>query len=307
MGFDYSSAPMRGSLASDRFNTLLEFLGEANLAGRDTLEIGCADGRVMLTLHEALNLGNVDGLDPSPLIEQPVFPFRNKVRGTLSDIARLGGAKYGLVILIHVLEHIENPFSALVNIRESLQEDGLIFIEVPHRSGHPRFLLEENPSHEHFFSIESFSRMLAEADLELVSFRTGGWLSRRFADTIYGLARRKNSKLEALPMRVSTMFPSWFEHEKVVIWGAGMPSLAEIGTYISRSAVVGLCDSNPNLWGEVRAGWEVLAPDQIMSLEPSLLFINSEDHEAEIRSSFRSICPQFSGEVATLREALEVE
>jgi SAM-dependent methyltransferase len=293
-------------MAPERFDTLLDFLGGADLSGRDTLEIGCADGRVMLTLKDALNLGDVDGLDPSPLIEQPVFPFRNKVRGTINDIARLG-AKYGLVVAIHVLEHLEDPLSALVTIRKSLQEDGLIFIEVPHRSGHPRFLLEENPSHEHFFSIESFSRILAEADLELVNFRTGGWLSRRCSDTMYGLARSKNSKLELLPMKSLRILPSWLEHDRVVVWGAGMPSLAEIGSYISRSAVVGLCDSNPNLWGTVRAGWEVLAPDQIRSLEPTLLFINSEVHEAEIETSLKSLYPHFSGTVATLREALEVE
>lgn len=123
------------------------------------------------------------GWNPRHRLGSQFFRSGTKSEGPLATLQGWG-AKYGLVILMHFLQHIEDLLTTLVSIRESLQADGLIFIEVPHQLGHPRFLLEENPSYEHFLSIERFSRMLAETDLELVSFRTKGAFSALFGHNL---------------------------------------------------------------------------------------------------------------------------
>jgi len=51
------------------------------------------------------------------------------------DMIRADGqglvGKFDLIMLKHVLEHLDNPIEQLVSVRDHLTKDGHLFIEVP--------------------------------------------------------------------------------------------------------------------------------------------------------------------------------
>jgi hypothetical protein len=87
----------------------------------DLVEVGCGKGTFLEMLAE--RGASITGFDPtyegdSPLIQKQYFG------------PDLGFSADGLV-LRHVLEHIEDPYSFLCNLRDANGGSGLIYIEVP--------------------------------------------------------------------------------------------------------------------------------------------------------------------------------
>ena len=57
-------------------------------------------------------------------------PLRSGVE-RISSLGDLGETKADLVIIAHVLEHLPDPISPLLEIRQIISEDGLLYVETP--------------------------------------------------------------------------------------------------------------------------------------------------------------------------------
>jgi len=111
-------------------------------------------------------------------------------RGTASDIeASFGAAKFRIILLMHVLEHVPEPLSLLERLAGHLEPRGCVIIGVPDQDSVPsrlKILLRavgikrselgfvQPPIHLHGFSAASFPAMAEKLGLRVVSIRKTG-------------------------------------------------------------------------------------------------------------------------------------
>jgi SAM-dependent methyltransferase len=97
---------------------------------RRALDVGCGDGRFLGALAE--RGWEVEGLETDP---RAAALARRRIGGTvheapLETLALPEGA-FGLVSLLHVLEHVPDPRAALAAARRALARGGRLLIAVP--------------------------------------------------------------------------------------------------------------------------------------------------------------------------------
>ena len=136
------------------------------------LDIGCGRGLLMNAFRE---LGHdVVGLErsDSPFIDQP-----NVICGELGDIDMSAGC-FDLILIWHVLEHLEEPANTLKQAKALLADDGSLFIAVPNFGSWQSRLFGANwfhldiPRHLFHFSEGSIRKMLVESGFKLKHYDT---------------------------------------------------------------------------------------------------------------------------------------
>lgn len=125
----------------ERFKTVASYLD--GFASRDAsiLDIGCANGGLLMALREA-GFNRLTGLDPSSQCAENV---------RLSGIDAYSGGLFAMnsglkcspgfdgILLSHVLEHVRDLSEAVVWLRNLLAKDGLVYIEVPDASQYAEY------------------------------------------------------------------------------------------------------------------------------------------------------------------------
>lgn len=102
------------------------------LEGNRILDIGCSEG---ILLKELLNLDKgveVNGIEPSVEFSKYAATASDiRIYHTISDLLEKEKKKYDLIILNHVMEHFYDPSIELMKIRNVLNHNGKIYIDVP--------------------------------------------------------------------------------------------------------------------------------------------------------------------------------
>jgi SAM-dependent methyltransferase len=113
-----------------RNETVRQVAGEAIGARRgiNVLDIGCGDGVLFPFLS---GFGDVDGIEPDPTVVSADSPWRSRIQLRPFDASFMPGKRYGLILMLDVLEHLEKPVEALHHVRELLDDDGRLLITVP--------------------------------------------------------------------------------------------------------------------------------------------------------------------------------
>ena len=135
---------------------------------KSVIDIGCGSGYV---LSELKKRGfDVLGIDFNPdaiRIAQEHFHLNAQV-GRIEDLVALD-SKFDFALLVHVLEHVEDPLSLLRNIRQVLAPNGILLVDLPNRD---RFAIRRSltrgemepgeypPHHLTFWSTASLVRAL---------------------------------------------------------------------------------------------------------------------------------------------------
>ena len=130
-----------------------------------------------------------------------VFPFRMRQMGTevfcvesnkdsIGWIKDLGMpcsdeipdyAKFEVISIIHVLEHIEDPIKFLRDLHVPLRSDGKLFIEVPDAIEFERLIPtndEFNSCHTHFYEIPTLFRVLGRAGYNVIDMHRENYPER---------------------------------------------------------------------------------------------------------------------------------
>lgn len=132
------------------------------------LEIGCSDGYLLSQLKKK-GYKNLIGIEPSQKAEFAKDKFKlNIIRDFFSKEFYIKD-KVDVVIMMHIWEHFENPFDILVHIRNILNDNGKVIIEIPNFNGY---------CHQHlFYYTEPFLRRLFyESKFEILKFSIGNYL-----------------------------------------------------------------------------------------------------------------------------------
>ncbi len=95
--------------------------------GKSYLDVGCGLGGCLDLFRK--ETPHVYGIEPQAEMRQLLNALGHEV---YSEIDQLNGKKFQVISLFHVFEHLAEPLSELVRIRDTLTTDGKIIIEVPH-------------------------------------------------------------------------------------------------------------------------------------------------------------------------------
>lgn len=166
--------------AIERVNSIQQLLEKSNFKPESILEIGCGTGAILQEL-QSRNIGNTyTGIDYS---EEAISYVKNNsedIDALTDDITSRDfslDVHYDLVLLIHVLQHLEDPAAILKHILMKVRFSYLI-IEIPFEDTFlnkivPLFLWRENnpASSLQFFNYKSFNRLLLSNNLITVEQR----------------------------------------------------------------------------------------------------------------------------------------
>jgi ubiquinone/menaquinone biosynthesis C-methylase UbiE len=100
---------------------------------RSVMEIGCNDGYLLEQLKE-IGTNQVAGFEPAVCLAPMLKERGIEVIPELFEqdsAARMPFPKADLIVVRHVLEHIEDPNAFMAAVYECLSKDGLVLIEVP--------------------------------------------------------------------------------------------------------------------------------------------------------------------------------
>lgn len=167
--------------AQDTFDFFVGPAGQ-RLAGARILEVGCGLGDFLVLARQAG--ARVLGLE----LEGPYADFAETthelsiVRGRVEDLDT--DARFDVIALFHVVEHLEDPVSVLAALHPRLARGGRLFIEVPDFAGPWRIPFTDFLRLEHLynFSPETLRHVLARAGFRVTSQDRDPFLLRVVAE-----------------------------------------------------------------------------------------------------------------------------
>lgn len=95
---------------------------------RNILDIGCGDALFFDRLAE---FGEVEGLETDSRLIDPANPHLSKIYVQPFDPNFQPGKRYGCILMLDVLEHLDNPEQALGRVYELLESGGIFLLTVP--------------------------------------------------------------------------------------------------------------------------------------------------------------------------------
>jgi 2-polyprenyl-3-methyl-5-hydroxy-6-metoxy-1,4-benzoquinol methylase len=215
-----------------RFNQFKSFVKEFSLGGKKIIEIGCGRGEY-LSIMNRLNI-DAYGLEYS---EEAVQYCRNNglniIKGFVeSSRYKILNGPFEAFYMLSFLEHLPDPNSILMCIKNNLTEEGIGIIEVPNFD----MILRNNlfsefiPDHLFYFTKESLKTILSINGFDIISCNEI-WHSY----IISAIVKKKNvleisqfyKYQEKIKKEINEYIYS-YGYKKVAVWGAGHQSLAVI-------------------------------------------------------------------------------
>lgn len=95
---------------------------------RPILDVGCGDGLLFERLAE---LGDAWGVESDASLVSPDNPHRDRIHVGPFDASFQPGRRYGLVLMLDVIEHLPDPAGALRHAATLLEPDGILVATVP--------------------------------------------------------------------------------------------------------------------------------------------------------------------------------
>jgi len=295
-------------------NLANELIARHDLRGKSVVEIGCGKGEF---LHLLCALGDNTGLgfDPS-YIEDRDQPVRGKRVEFIKDFfpGEYAVDDADFVACKMTLEHIPQARNFVTAIRQSVHgaPDSIVFVQVPESNRIFEECAFEDIYYEHcsYFTPDSLGRLFENAGFEVV--RTdieydGQYLT---VEAKYGNGELSSSRGQqalgairdsvlAFPQRVSEKTSKWRdtierrcdEGQKIVLWGSGSKGVSFLTTLGLRDEICAVVDINPNRQGYFMAGTghKIVAPDDLVEIDPDYVVIMNRIYTEEIRETLNSL------------------
>ncbi|TRT84041.1 MAG: class I SAM-dependent methyltransferase [Microcystis aeruginosa Ma_OC_H_19870700_S124] len=284
---------------------IAEFLPDKSVR---ILDIGCANGGLLGYLKK-LGYNNLCGLDPSPICAETTKQKYDieTYTGSMFELPHSLGV-FDVIILSHVLEHIQDVSTALTNLKDILDKNGILYAEVPDAKRYLNFYV----SPFHYFDTEHinhFSLKFLEKLLMLANFTIIGRGEKEFelhSGTIYPaiwvMARLLNRKIPLnldLDSELCNNIIKYLKHseedfdtqaidelvlncEKIIVWGIGSSTMRLLAnSSLSQANIIAFVDSNPKYWGEYLMDKPIISPEELKKKTETIL-ITSKIYGQEI-------------------------
>jgi SAM-dependent methyltransferase len=289
--------------SNERLRRQIDFFSPFVGTGAAILEIGCATGELAAATRSALNPARYDAIEFSPAAEVARPRVDRLFHKPLGDLLATGEItnSYDLLLMSHVLEHIDEPAAELAAMKRILEPSGAIFIEVPNGAGNRRLPIDDNSSHLQFFSPASLIRILSNVGLETIATATDVRLDARYTDSLQVVA--KPFHIPRLTPTLLSDHPAIVGESEIIVWGAG--SLVEelLANFFDASKIAYFIDRDPTKRGAMRLGKPVKGPEDLPT-SPITILINSIDFAPSIVADIGRLQPNIAHRLVPIERLL---
>jgi SAM-dependent methyltransferase len=285
------------------------------------LDVGCATGRLLANLRD-LGFPNVEGADPSPACAAAAkrlysIPVQTRTLAELGAAA----ARYDVVILVGVLEHLCDLGEAFVHLRTILNPGGFLYVEVPDATAFADWsnapYQDFSTEHINFFApgsldnlmlVHGFKRVYSEQNHREQSWKTvmsnvsAAYRKEAHApagaptvDTATAAGLERYIALcriedERLRTRIDALAAS---RRPIIVWGVGTHTTRLMATSrLAEANIVAFIESNARYHGKTLQGRQILAPEALVG-RPEPVLVSSRVFQHEIAAQIRDAlgCP----------------
>lgn len=306
---DYENSQLFSPKFRDYADDLARRLvADHDLIGAPVVEVGSGKGE-FLAMLAAAGVGRATGYDPTYQGEiddvDPSFDIR--LLRTMFDQSTVEEPP-ALVCMRHVLEHLAKPVDVLASIRSAVKVDPscVLYVEVPDAAftfTRPGLwdVIYQHCSYFSAVSLEFVMRRAGFAATEVRSVFDGQFLAAEGrptdrpegTDDLTGGVERTVAALRPFAGEHRDLVEQWRgridtwtgDGRTVALWGGGAKGVTFLNSVGSRiDAVV---DLNPRKRGRFLpgTGHEVIAPDDLPGVAPSVVIVMNAVYEGEIRRS----------------------
>jgi len=153
-----------------RAQVVLDFVRQQVKSSPRILDIGCSSG-ILLQQFQAYYHCRACGVEPGNLYRQYAQSSGLEVYSSLEELHRPGLSHFNLVSMMHVLEHLPDPFEYLKSLREKfLEPGGWLLLEVPNLYAHDCFEV----AHLISFSAHTLTQLVQKAGYRVFQLRAHG-------------------------------------------------------------------------------------------------------------------------------------
>ena len=303
--YDYDDHPMHSETSDDRMQPAYDLLELFYTDNMHVLEVGVSDGNYAKLLRRTVPFRSYEGVELSPAIKEASSKVDAVHNMTIQQLASGKKPSYDLIICNHTLEHIGDIADFFRAFDYLLSNGGMVYLEVPNRSGHPRFYFDENTAHLHFFSVTSISQFLQTMGYVIIELRTAIFYNQRCPRGMQLLAMRAGDLIDQSPKyRISSLKISG----PVIVWGVGSQlAIDDLRFLMNTDEILLYVDRDPKKHGRRCYGVDVSAPTHIANYDNYTLYINSLLYEHEIRAEALSIANDRIKDIVTMNEAYSLK
>ncbi len=303
--YDYDNNPMFSETSDARMQPAYDLLSLFHTQNMRALEVGVSDGNYAQLLRQNVPFKSYEGVEISPRYKEAETKVDVVHNMTIQELANRGTHQFDLMICNHTLEHIWDIGDFIKAFDCLLSKGGMIYLEVPNRSGHPRFYYDENTSHLHFFSVTSIGRFLERLGYVIIDLRTSIFHNQRCPLGMQLLAMRARDLVEKQP---NYKLPPLKIEGPVVVWGVGSQlAVDDLHYQMNIDDILCYVDKDPKKQGKNCYGVDVFAPEHMANFDSFTLYINSLLYEHEIRPEARSIAGDKIKAIVTMKEAYDLK
>jgi 2-polyprenyl-3-methyl-5-hydroxy-6-metoxy-1,4-benzoquinol methylase len=177
--FKWANYPYVINIYNGRFgfiSTLIKEFCQKNTNSVNLIDLGCGDG-VWLNRLSELGIKNLQltGLDYNELrINRARTILKSNIKLITSDIQKLGDEKFDIVLLNHVIEHIQEDEALLNKIRTILRKDGILILGTPNEGNYlmqrrnRKYGIFLTTDHVHFYTEKEISNKISNASFKIM-------------------------------------------------------------------------------------------------------------------------------------------
>ena len=138
---------------------------------KDVCEIGCGTGSLSIEMAKLGLKVDASDLDKNAIKLARKFNSHNNVSYTSRNVLALKSKKkYGMVVSIEVIEHIEEDRKALLKISSVLKDGGILLVTAPIHEKYRREF-DDRSGHVRRYDPEDLLRKIKQEGFEILHFR----------------------------------------------------------------------------------------------------------------------------------------
>jgi SAM-dependent methyltransferase len=267
------------------------------------LDIGCANGGLLKSLRQ-LGYKKILGIDPSKVCCNHVNNLGIQcIEGDIfSESFRLVSKTFDCIILSHVLEHIRDLDKAIELIKNKLNKNGILYIEVPDASRYNEYYVVPyyyiDCEHINHFSPQALNNLMQNFNLTTIESYQGKiklndhidypyfYSFFKTADDIQIKHSFDHSVIESFNLflkqsqsqnKLNIIFEKLrTTQEEVIVWGAGQFALRLLASSaLSDVNIIGFVDSDKSKQNKKLGLFNVYSPDFIIDKSATLLICSA--------------------------------
>jgi len=277
------------------------------------LDIGCSTG-ALLSVLKTRGYRDLEGIDPSPSCAKAAKKIYG-INVTSNNIASYKGKeKFGLVILSSVFEHLVDLKAPMQKIHNLLDENGLVFLEVPDTERFDKYIYppfqQFSIEHINYFSRYSIGNLASRFSFSIAAVKRNENKARKNIDPVLFVLLKKTGKSDIktvkdnisarkiksyiagcskLDLRVRRAIHSKLSgRNKIIVWGAGTHTQRLIGSALDLSKISFFVDSNLRYAGKKLRGISIKPPAEIRG-ESLPILVSTYGYQEEIIRQIRRV------------------